>query len=444
MQATITYYLNEAGQKASLMTGGDGKQVQTITAEITNGHIDLFHISDGKLSASCSQGAEKSGAWGWKEHYFSAVPTVDEILAFLRVRITKRKEVEAAEAQAKLEKDEREKTEAATRRQAAITLLNEALVSGKVLQPSYPSYQFLDIGSPSSRLQSTDADCGEAVTHMLARATAERERIAGHEVRMKAIKAIGRATLRTATALPDGLYQFEVPTSIGEDWGKHVQAVDASAKEGYAFIGSWLKTGTNAILHAGDLVLVGGKVWTGSRKRGEWSYEKKLYIVTPSGLRFICENSAAKAKAIEYLAMPVDKRVSTITKKVLANCADHIASFEALDRTEYADEVSEIDERIAGWRALQTACEATEIPAAPEPEPEPEPAPKRAYRFDDEITDLASAADAIIAAGVKSLKRKYKDNDLVTLLLDQAKSKLTLAPSELAMSVATTDGGQSK
>jgi hypothetical protein len=59
------------------------------------------------------------------------------------------------------------------------------------------------------------------------------------------------------------------------------------------------------------------------------------------------------------------------------------------------------------------------------PEPDTEPAkPTRAYAFDDEITDLSTAARAIVAAGYKSLNRKHKDSDVITILLAQAKDHL--------------------
>jgi hypothetical protein len=412
MQATVKYFLDEAGQKASLIAGGDGKKEQTITIEVTNGHVDLFSIYDGKLSASCKDGTARTSYGAWKEHCFSTVPSPEDLLTFLSNLKAERAAVLAGEAQEKEAKAERDRIEAEAKRMTAIKKLADSLVAGELINPVYPSDTHLRIDGVL--LSVSDADCGVSVNHMLAAATSARDSREHREKHLKTIKDIGRANIRPTELLANGEYQFEVPTSIGEDWAKQVQVVDASKPEGYAFQGPWLKTGTTAILPAGSLVLVGGKRWEGSRRSGEWNYRKQLFIVTPAGLRLICSNGEAKAKAIDYLALTPNQRVARIIGATGKTCFEKTAELTALNRTEYADSLTELDAAIASWRELLAACAKSAEPEAPEITIE---APKRAFNFEDEITDLTSASHAIITAGYKSLARKHKDSDVITSLL---------------------------
>jgi hypothetical protein len=355
MQATIQYYLDEAGQKASLIAGGDGKREQSTTVEINAEQVALFGIYNSRLAATCEYGAERTSCGTWGSHRFSTVPTAAELLSFLNERETTRAAVLAEEAKTKAEKEARYKADAAAKRVAAIAKLQAALVAREVIQPPFEGYKYLQIDGVA--LNPSDEDCGPAATEMLALAAAERERKAARETRLKAIK-VGTATLRPCKALPDNQYEFDVPVSrLDNDWAKHVQAVEASKPEGYAFLGDWLKPGNTAILQVGELLLVGGKRWEGSRKHGDWAYEKKLYIVTPAGVRLICKNGDAKAKAIEYLALGRDERIAKIVSTVLKNCADNIAKLEAFDRNEYAEEVEQLDAALKSWRDLRAACQ---------------------------------------------------------------------------------------
>lgn len=48
---TITYRLTEAGRKASLISGGNGQEIQTVAGELTPENIDLFTVAaDGKAA----------------------------------------------------------------------------------------------------------------------------------------------------------------------------------------------------------------------------------------------------------------------------------------------------------------------------------------------------------------------------------------------------------
>ena len=49
-QGTVFYSLSEAGRKASLLAGGDGREQQTISGELTADNIDLFAIDDGGIA----------------------------------------------------------------------------------------------------------------------------------------------------------------------------------------------------------------------------------------------------------------------------------------------------------------------------------------------------------------------------------------------------------
>lgn len=449
MIATITYNLSEAGQKASLIAGGDGKSQQTVSIEITPEQVDLFDINNGTLSADCRKGATRSGSsWEpWRSHEFATIPTAEELVGFLVARSSQRQIVEAEEAREKAEKAERDKQEAAIKRTAAIATLTEALTSGTVIQPSWHTNRYLNIDGV--QLSDTDADSVEPVSLMLARAEIARSQAALHEEHMKAIKAIASvAKIRPTTPLPNNQYAFDVPSSgmREKDWAKHVSDVDTSKTGGYAFSGSWLTVGKTEELPNGSLVLVGGSQWEGSRKRGETVYKSLLYLVTPAGLRLIDSGTdEAKKEAAKYLALDPDARVQKLLKKVAKDAAEAIAKFDALDATEYHAEAEEILTRRTSWAELQTLCETAlagglryRAPEGEEPEPEPEPVtplkPTRAYHLDEPITDMLTAADAIIAAGYKSLARKHKDSAEIMEALRQAKQQL-----QAALNAETTD-----
>jgi hypothetical protein len=51
-----------------------------------------------------------------------------------------------------------------------------------------------------------------------------------------------------------------IPEVTGEKaWAKRVDRVDTGEKNGYAFVGEWLRAGTTEVLDNGQLVLCGNK-----------------------------------------------------------------------------------------------------------------------------------------------------------------------------------------
>lgn len=66
-KATITYLLNEEGRKKSLLSGGDGKQVQTVEADITPQVLELASVdSNGKVNLQV----------GYRPEFFRGVGTM--------------------------------------------------------------------------------------------------------------------------------------------------------------------------------------------------------------------------------------------------------------------------------------------------------------------------------------------------------------------------------
>jgi hypothetical protein len=389
MTATVKFTLDELGRRASLIAGGDGKADQTASIEISATDIDLFSLgSDGILSADCNLGATRSWA-GWAGHKFSVPPAAADLIAFLRERMNQRA---AADAAAKIEAEEKkvkERAAASLAREAAILALRQALAEGKVITPGCTSDSSLYINS--IRINASDPDCGIDVQRMLELAAADRARDANADAQLRRLKEIAApAKIRLAELTPDGKHSVEIPNDLpGENWAKHVESIDSAAKNGYAFQGPWLRAGKSDILDAGDLVLVGSKAWEGSRKRGDWVHYKSLYIVTPAGLLLVAENDAARNEAIRLLALSVSERLETIMTKAAATCERHIAAFDALDRAEYLAVLAKLDSRRASWAELLALCRhGLAEPAA-----------------DAEITDLDSAAAAIVTAGFRALSK---------------------------------------
>ena len=399
MKVTIAYTLNDAGRKALLIAGGDGKAEQSTTIDIESGDIDLMSLAgDGSLSADARMGAIRRSSYmgaSWQDHGFSAVPDAAELLAFLRARIGQRAQVEAAEAAAAAERKAAEAAADGLRREAAILALRQALTEGKIIQPTYGC-----LSINTCQLRAGDPDCGLDVQRMLDLAAAEAAAKSGHNARLSEIEAAARMPAIIPTiALPDGTYQFTCPDSRWESaWSKHLESIDSTAKNGYAFEGPWLRANSVEILSAGDLVIAGSKSWSGSKRRGEWVYSKELYIVTPAGLLKIADDEDCKPAAIKKLAQDIPERLEQSLKARAKTAREKLLALGALDRAVYAAGVADIDSRIAAWQGVLDSCQkALEAPAA-----------------DEKITDIDSAAAAIVAAGYKALAKIHHPDAGIT------------------------------
>lgn len=396
MRATITYALDDVGRKALLIAGGDGKAEQSATIEIAPGDVDLMDLtSDGSLSADARRGTVQDWS-GWSLYYFSAPPTDGELIDFLRTRKVQRAEGEA---------EQKAKSEAATAlaRDKAILELRQALAAGTIIEPS-------------QTLNADDPECGPDVARMLALAAAERDRKAGAEARLKAIKAVASIPYSYGVApLADGTCQFTCPTSSGDSpWAKHLQSVDSGARNGYAFEGPWLRVGSEEVLTAGELVICGSKSWSGSKRRGEWQYNKELYIVTAAGLIKIADDDECRATAVKKLAQEVGERLKKSLNYRAKIAREKAAALQAFDRTLYAGELAEIDKRVSAWQVVAAECEkALSVPMS-----------------DEAITDIDSAAAAIVAAGYKALAKIHHPDagmtgsDATMALLSGARAQL--------------------
>ena len=247
-------------------------------------------------------------------------------------------------------------------------------------------------GSPGQRTYSTtDADCADMVIQLLAikaEAEAATAAAAKAEADLQAlIDALPRAVSIIPVALqPDGRFSLTVPEP-GHDgaWSKHVTSIDAAGQNGTAFDGSWLKCGCSTVLSEGDMICVGSKYWTGSRKNGEWHKTRDLYIVTPAGLIGHAGNTAAAGA--ETLALDPTDRVLRVMEAALKTCEARIEKLDGLDREKFAPVAATIAERRAGYCARAEALRVA-IEKASQPAP---------------VTSVAEAAAAIIAAGYKAL-----------------------------------------
>jgi hypothetical protein len=91
--ATITFAYDEAGRKADLLTGGNGREDQSRTGPIEHSDLNLFNVSDkGQISQSLlNLGIKPETHWqyplnitGWGYHRFSTAQTWDSLLGYLR------------------------------------------------------------------------------------------------------------------------------------------------------------------------------------------------------------------------------------------------------------------------------------------------------------------------------------------------------------------------
>src|SRR5690349_6876010 len=84
LTATIHFRLSSAGQKAALLAGRNAEADQALDYELPADALDLLSISStGILSADARDGYAK---------HFDAIPTADEIVAYLRAEQAERAE----------------------------------------------------------------------------------------------------------------------------------------------------------------------------------------------------------------------------------------------------------------------------------------------------------------------------------------------------------------
>jgi hypothetical protein len=382
MTATIKYEYDAAGQRASLIAGGDGKEAQTITIDISAADLDVIRIaSDGTMSADAT-GWRESTFGTWHPHYFSTVPSPADLILSLREQAAARA-AHAEQAKAEAErKAEAGRTARADRRTAQLAQLAADLADPSAV------YAASELHSSSYRYSDLTS---EERAPMIARCMAADAAKAKRDAHLKALPL--EAAPRETTLLADGTYEFDVPEpTYTYDWAKRVVRIDPGATNGFAFQGDWLpKPGQTANLAAGELVLVGGKRDRGSRKHPNVEHYKKLYVVTPAGVRFVESGEACKSAAIKYLAMSPAERVGHKLAAHSQLAVETIAKLDALDLVEYADVADEIAKRRAGWVELRDACQRV-LDGTP---------------ADDKIADIDSAAAAIVSAGFRALSKTH-------------------------------------
>jgi hypothetical protein len=424
MKAKVTYKLSSAGQKAALAAGLTATASQEVEIEITNEDLDLFSVSaSGSLSASAEQGWVRpwAGATSWDSYSFDAPPSPEELLAFMRQRVQNRARVEAIEAEAK----EAKRIEEETRRQAA----REAMLARIVLANEQGITDNLTVFHKRALVDNvyTDAvgtnDCFLSVVEypeaaeFASRVTKQAETQAAKEARIRAIKEAAPhvAQGREVTLQPGGKLLFTCPDStLKGEWAKHVTSVNKGEKGGYALEGEWLKVNQQFALEAGEVVVVGGKEWQGSKRRGSFIYEAAVYVITTAGVRHLGtwdKTGPAVTKVGELLDMTPEERCRVAIEKAIAAAEKRLAALDALDRTTYAEEYEEeIAPRIAEWSKLKRNCEQVLMGGM----------------GDQKITSVDGAASAIIEEGFRVLTEQYSaeqggDRDALILIAEAKK-----------------------
>lgn len=411
MTAKVMYKLSQFGQRAALAAGLDAQIDQSQTIEVSAVDLDLFAVSgDGSLSVDACRGWQQQYG-SWTAYSFDASPSPADLLLFLRQRKDERAKVETAEAEERARNKERKAAEERLDREKAILTLREALAGDTVLS----DMRDVRLQVNGVLLSPTDPEVGSDVQRMIDRANAAKVRQKQAEEQRKTVKAMDHVTNHPATLLPDGQYWFICPELSGESaWAKRIDSIDQSAKNGYCFLGPWLKVGATEVAVPGDLIICGSKSWSGSRKRGEWSHSKILYMLTPAGLIKMASDDDCKSQAIKQLSRDPMERVEKRLKACAKEAKTAIAEYEALDRTEYADALALIDERVATWCERLNACEKA-LAAAYQP-------------ADEKITDIDSAAAAIVAAGYRALSKQHHPDvggsDAAMALISQARAQL--------------------
>lgn len=416
MQAKVQYRLSEAGQRAALAAGLAAQVEQAATIEVGNGDLELFAVdAAGNLSADATTGwAGAAPIWngeyaGWKSHYFDAPPSPADLVLMLRTRRAKRAEYIAAD---RAERKAQEQTAAAEKdavRAAALERVRSAkpgeLDSGVRTSDMYVS-----------GVQLSSQQYPEVAAYLADYRQREADRIASAERLKRIEEAAKEAAFCETQYVQDGKYAFDCPSSpYFEEWAKHVTSVDPAGRGGFALQGEWLKCLGRFALPAGEIVVVGGKEWRGSRKRGEWVSSADIYLVTPAGLRHVAgfkRTDGAVTRCAELLAQTPAERVKEKLESTIALSEKKVAALRALDRGEFTAELEIIDARIAGWQQLAAMCESALIGGA----------------GDERITDIDSAAAAIVSAGYRALSKIHHPDaggSAATMaLLSQARRQL--------------------
>lgn len=387
MEAQVTIRLSEQGQKDALARGLPAERDQVITVPANNGDLKYFNVdSKGQLSLHLTSGAGVTRSWGsWSDLSWDVYPSAEDILNYLRTRDEKRAAIEAAEQAEKERKDadERAKHEAAYQKFCALSEEEQE----KLVNVSYKDRVHLDMELLAQDYAAVAAACAR-----VADKNKQKEKLAAVRKKLPAGPRDDLAVTLSADG-SDGSYKLTVPEGKYSDkWAKRVSSVDSAQRGGFAIGGSWLDCGSTYNMPAGEIIAVGSKEWQGSRKRGSYVNDYRLFVVTPAMLVPIgAWDGVSKDKTNEQLSLTAEERVEQALKHRIDQAQKYIDRLIALDRTEFAALTGEIDERLTQWREQKAACERALEGAAP----------------DANIVDIDSAASAIVAAGYRELAKKH-------------------------------------
>jgi hypothetical protein len=380
-EAKVKIRLSEDGQKDALARGLPAEREQEIAVQVENGDIKYFSVdSKGALSLNLIYCASLERRYdNWRDQEWSVYPSAGDVLNFLRERAAKRAEIEARE---RADKEEKEAAEKASREGAyqKFCALSETEQEEKLL---YDTQVVVD----GQTLYSTQFPAVAAAAERRAkRRAADKERA----TRLNKIPRAPRAD-RGVKLAADGQFEFAVPSgSYEKSWAKHVTSVDGSKRGGYAIEGPWLTCSDTLRRSAGEMIAVGSKEWRGSRKRGGFETELNLYVVTPAGLIFDRQNNET-TRAADLLSLTAEERVQQALTAEAEHAQSKIDALLALDRAEFMEEISVIDERLAAWREKKSAIERALVGVDAE----------------SNIVDIDSAAAAIVAAGYRELAKRH-------------------------------------
>ena len=425
MKASVAYSLSSAGQRAALAAGLSGSANQTTEIEVFNGDLELFSVSaKGELSADCHQGGAPKFPWGWRDYSFDVVPTPADLIAFLRDRIRLRAEAEAAEAARKVEKEQKEADERAVMIASALAVIASATATD-VPAGLRACATHISVQGLNQSLMATDYP---AVAEFCARWKVEQDLDAAYEAALKIVDAAALAPSikpATASATTVGQYSVVVPNcgrTVENAWAKLLSSVNIAGQGGYAYEGFWLTCDATTNRAEGDIIVVGGKNWEGSRKRGSYTHYLTAYVVTRVGL--IKLPRSQKQDVSDALDMPAAARIEFVLNALTERCSAQIAALDALDRAAMAVVVDEIDSRRAAWLEVKARCESALSGGA----------------GDEKITDIDSAAAAIVAAGFKALAIAHhpdKGGDAATMALINSARKQLVELLKLAAQAVT-------
>lgn len=243
-------------------------------------------------------------------------------------------------------------------------------------------------GYSSMRVSDTE---DPEVAAVCSRKRAERAASQAKEARLEQLPA--KPVDYPATTTLDGTYLFDVPSGhYGDAWAKHVTNIDPAGRGGFALEGRWLRE--KAALPIGEVVVVGSKTWSGSRRSGEWLYDVAVYVATPANLCRVWRGDStdqAVAKCRALLDQSATERVAEALAARLATCDKHLATLAGLDPAEYAGEAEVIAECASAWQTLRDRLQAALDGGA----------------GDERICDVDSAAAAIVAAGYRALAQEH-------------------------------------